>query len=245
MEVFMLARRTLIALFVVLLSTGVAAADIKVVKQTHQDGFTIMGQTQPPEDRQQTTWIGPNRMSMEQGDTVTIVRLDIMKLYVVDHGTKSYHVLDLPVDLSKLIPPEMQPMLAMMQFDVTVTPTDEHKQVGDWKARRYDMEMSSQMFSMKSTMWVTKVAGYDPQAFNSMYVHLNSLQPGMADAVKEMTKIEGLVVEQQGVMTMMGNEVGTSEKTISIDDVDAPAGTYEPPNDYTEKPFDFMARMQR
>ena len=241
----MLVRRTLAVLFVVLLSAGLAVADIKVVKQIHQDGFTIMGQTQPPEDRQQTTWIGKNMMYMDQGDSATIVRVDTMKLYVVDHTTKTYHVLDLPVDLSTLVPPEMQPMLAMMKFEVTVTPTDEHKQVGEWNARRYDMSMTSQMFSMKSTMWVTKVAGYDPEAFNSMYVHLNSLQPGMADAVKEMSKIEGLVVEQQGVMTMMGTEVATSEKTISIDNIDAPAGTYDPPEGYTEKPFDFMERMQR
>jgi len=241
----MLVRKTLAVLFVVLLSAGIAVADIKVVKQTHQDGFTIMGQTQPPEDKQQTTWIGKDMMYMDQGDSATIVRVDTMKLYVVDHTTKTYHVLDLPVDLSTLVPPEMQPMLAMMQFEVTVTPTDEHKQVGEWDARRYDMAMTSQMFSMKSTMWVTKVAGYDPEAFNSMYVHLNSLQPGMADAVKEMSKIEGLVVEQQGVMIMMGNEVGTSEKTISIDNIDAPAGIYDPPAGYTEKPFDFMETMQR
>jgi hypothetical protein len=149
------------------------------------------------------------------------------------------------VDLSKLVPPEMQPMLQMMQFDVTVTPTEEYKQVGDWQARRYDMVMTSQMFSMKTTMWATKVEGYDPQSFNAMYVYLNSLQPGMADAVKEMSKIEGLVVEQKGVITMMGNDVGTSERTTSIEDIDAPPGTYDPPADYTEKPFDFMAQMQR
>jgi len=241
----MLIRKTLAVLFVVLLSAGIVAADLKVVKQTHQDGFTIMGQTQPPEDREQTTWIGKEMMYMDQGGNATVVRVDLMKLYVLDHTTKTYHVLDLPVDLSTLVPPEMQPMLAMMQFQVTVTPTDEHKQVGEWEARRYDMTMTSQMFSMKSTMWVTKVAGYDPEAFNAMYVHLNSLQPGMADAVKEMSKIDGLVVEQLGVMTMMGSEVGTSEKTISIENIDAPAGTYDPPAGYTEKPFDFMERMQR
>jgi hypothetical protein len=241
----MLVRKTLTVLFGVLLTAGVVAADIKVVKQTHQDGFTIMGQTQPPEDREQTTWIGTEKMYMDQGDNATIVRVDLMKLYVIDHATKTYHVLDLPVDLSSLVPPEMQPMLAMMQFQVTVTPTEEHKQVGEWETRRYDMEMTSQMFSMKTTMWVTQVAGYDPKAFNSMYVHLNSLQPGMADAVKEMSKIDGLVVEQKGVMTMMGNEVGTSEKTVSIDNIAAPAGTYDPPAGYTEQPFDFMARMQR
>jgi hypothetical protein len=241
----MLIRKTLAVLFVVLLSAGIAVADLKVVKKTHQDGFTIMGQTQPPEDQEQTTWIGKEMMYMDQGDNATVVRVDLMKLYVIDHTTKTYHVLDLPVDLSALVPPEMQPMLAMMQFQVTVTPTEEHKQVGEWNARRYDMTMTSQMFSMKTTMWATKVAGYDPEAFNSMYVHLNSLQPGMADAVKEMSKIDGLVVEQQGIMTMMGNEVGTSEKTVSIENIAAPAGTYEPPSGYTETPFDFMARMQR
>jgi len=241
----MFVRKTLSVLFVVLLSAGFAAADLKVVKQTHQDGFTIMGQTQPPEDREQTTWIGDEMMFMDQGDTATVVRLDTMKLYVIDHTTQTYHVLDLPVDLSELVPPEMQPMLAMMQFQVTVTPVDENKQVGEWNAHRYDMAMTSQMFSMNATMWVTKVAGYDPQAFNAMYVHLNSLQPGMADAIKEMGKIDGLVVEQEGVMTMMGNEVGTSEKTVSIEKLSATEGTYDPPANYTEKPFDFMERMQR
>ena len=201
----MIVRKTLAVLFVLLLSAGIAMADFKIVKQTHQDGFTIMGQNQAPEDRQQTTWIGDGMMFMDQGDNATIVRVDLMKLYVIDHTSKTYNVLDLPVDLSTLVPPEMQPMLAMMQFQVTVTPTEEHKQIGEWNARRYDMEMTSQMFSMKSTMWVTQIPGYDPTAFNSMYIHLNSLQPGMADAVKEMSKIDGLVVEQQGVMTMMGN----------------------------------------
>ena len=240
----MLARKALAALVVLLLASGFAAADIKVVKMTHVDGFTIMGQSQPPSDTEQTTWIGRDRMHMDQGDTATIVRLDLMKLFVVDHSKKVFHVLDLPVDLAKLVPPEMQQMLGMLQFQVTITPSDESKQVGEWTARRYDMTMSSAMFTMKSTMWVTKVAGYDAKTFSQMYAHLNSLQPGMADAVKEMSKVEGLVVEQAGVMTMAGSEVGTSEKTVSIETLDAPAGTYDPPADYSEEPFDFMARMQ-
>lgn len=241
----MLVRKAFAALSVLLLTAGVAAADVKIVKSTHVDGFTIMGQTQPPDDKEQTTWIGKDKMHMDQGDTATIVRLDLMKLFVIDHTKKVFNVLDLPVDLSELVPPEMKQMLTMMQFQVTVSPSDESKQIGEWAARRYDMTMSSMMFTMKSTMWVTKVAGYDPESFNKMYVHLNSLQPGMADAVKEMSKVEGLVVEQNGVMTMAGTEVGTSEKTLSIDTLDAPAGTYDPPADYTEEPFDFMSRMQR
>jgi hypothetical protein len=238
-------RKTLAALAVILLASGFAIADTKVVKMTHVDEFSIMGQTQPADDKEQVTWIGTEKMHMNQGDTATIVRLDLKKLFVINHSTQTYHVLDLPVDLSSLVPPEMQQMLTMMQFDVTVTPVDERKKIGDWDAQRFDMTMASQMFTMKSTMWVTKVAGFDPAAFKEMYVHLNSLQPGMAKASEEMGKINGIVVEQKGVMTMMGNEVGTSEKAISIEDLEAPAGTYDPPTGYTEKPFDFMAQMQR
>jgi hypothetical protein len=240
----MLTRRIIAVSFMIVMTSGIAAADLKVVKQTHRDGFTMMGQTQPAEDTEQITWIGKDRMKMNQGDTATIVRLDTKKLYVVNHSTQTFHVLDLPIDLASLVPAEMKPMLDMMKFEVTVSPIDEHKQVGEWDARRFDMTMSSAMFTMNSTLWVTAVSGYDPEAFQTMYVHLNSLQPGMADVVNEMRKINGLVVEQQGVMTMMGSEVGTSEKTISIENVDAPAGTYDPPVGYTEKPFDFMERMQ-
>ena len=121
----MFARKTLGAVFVVLLTAGAAAADIKIVKMAHRDGFTMMGQTQPPSDVEQTTWIGADRMFMDQGDTATIVRTDTGKLIVINYTHKTYSILDLPIDLEKLLPPEMaQGFLAMMTFEVTVTPTD-------------------------------------------------------------------------------------------------------------------------
>jgi len=244
----MFARRTLAASFLIVLSASFAAADLKVVKQTHRDSFTMMGQTQPAEDTEQITWIGTDRMNMNQGGTSSIVRLDTKKLYVINHTAKTFNVLDLPIDLAALVPEQMRPMLGMMQFEVTVTPSDEHKKIGEWNARRYDMTMTSQMFTMKATMWVAKVPGYDSETFKEMAVHLNSLQPGMADAVREMSKVDGLVVEQQGVMTMsmMGNTtVSTSERTSSIEELDAPAGTYDPPPDYTEETFSFEKMLQR
>ena len=46
-------------------------------------------------------------------------------------------------------------------------------------------------------------------------------------------------------MIMMGTEVKNSEKALSIDNVAAPPGTYDPPVDYAEEEFDFMKQMQR
>jgi len=246
-EVNMFARKTLGAVFVVLLTAGAAAADIKIVKMTHRDGFTMMGQTQPPSDVEQTTWIGADRMFMDQGDTATIVRTDTGKLIVINYTHKTYSILDLPINLEKLLPPEMaQGFLAMMTFEVTVTPTDEHKTIGEWKVRRYDMTMASKMMSAESTMWATTDVDFDHEAFHRLYTEMVSLQPGMADAAKEMRQIDGIVVEQATTMTMMGNTtVDSSDTTTSIEELDPPAGIYDPPPDYTEKPFDFMASMQK
>ena len=243
----MLARKTIVALFVVVLTAGAAAADFKIVKMNHRDGFTMMGQTQPPSDVEQTTWIGADRMYMDQGDTATIVRTDIGKLIVVDHLGSTYSILDLPIDLEKLLPPEMaKGFLEMMTFEVTVTPIDEFKTIGDWKVRLYNMTMTSKMMSAESTMWATTDVDLDQDAYHLLHEEMVSLQPGMADAAREMRQIKGIVVEQETVMTMMGNTtVKSSDTTVSIEELDPPAGIYDPPADYTEKPFDFMASMQR
>ena len=243
----MLARKTFAALFVVLLTAGAAAADIKIVKMTHRDGFTMMGQNQPPSDVEQTTWIGADRMHMDQGDTATIVRADIGKLIVVNHADETYSILDLPIDLEKLLPPEMaKGFLAMMTFEVTVIPTDEYKTIGDWKVRLYNMTMTSKMMSAEAAMWATTGVDLDQDAYHLLHEEMVSLQPGMAAAAREMRQIKGIVIEQETVMTMMGNTtVKSSDTTVSIEELEPPTGIYEPPADYTEEPFDLMASMQR
>lgn len=245
----MFVRRTFITFFTILMIVGVAAADLRIVKMTHRDGFTMMGQTQPAQDQEQTTWIGDDRMLMEQGTGATIIRLDTNKLIVVHHDDKSYSVLDLPINLDSLMPAGMaEQMKAMMNFEVTVTPTDESKTVGEWQAKKYEMKMTSPMMTMETTLWASPHPDFHQETYFKMAQHMASLQPGMADVVKELQKVHGLVVEQEGVMTMtmMGNtSVKTSERTSTIEKLDAPAGTYDPPADYTEKPFDFMAQMQK
>ncbi len=241
--------RILIAVFLVVIFAGVAAADLKVTKISHRDAFTMMGQTQPAADEEQTTWIGKDRMRMMQGDSSNIVRLDTNTMTVINHPKKTYSVIDLPIDLEKFMPPGMaEQMKAMMTFEATVTPTDEYKTIGEWKARRYDIEMKSQMMTMTATWWATTDINLDQEAFGRMYEQVVSMQPGMADVTDEMKKIKGLVIEQDTTitMTMMGdNSFKTSERTTAVEDLDPPAGIYDPPADYTEKEFNFMETMQK
>jgi hypothetical protein len=249
MEAEMLIRRSLVALLLALFTAGFASADYKVVKQTHRDGFSIMGHDQPATDREEVMWIGADRMRNDQGSASVIIRLDTKKMIIVNHTDQTYSVVDLPLDVSSYLPPQMaEQMMAMMKLDVTVTPTDEHKKIGEWNARRYDMTMSSQMISMEATMWATTDVKLDWETYRKMFAEILSLQPG-ADAMgKEMEKVDGLVVAQDSTMSMAmaGNTtIASTEKVTSAEKTDPPAGTYDPPAGYTEKPFDFMNLMQQ
>jgi len=241
-------QRALLIAAVVVLAAGAVSADIKIVKMEHTDGFSAMGRTTPPVDQEKVTWIGKDRMRLDSGDSGTIIRLDQMKLYLLNHNDKTYNVMELPVDLTQFMPPGMaEQMLAMMTFEVTVTPTDEEKMIGEWKARRFDVSMTSKMATISISMWATQDVEFDQEAYYAMYEHLNSTSPGLDKMAKEMRKLDGLVIEEEGVttMTIMGNTtIKKSQKTLSIEDLAAPEGTYEPPADYTEKPYDFMKAMQ-
>jgi hypothetical protein len=241
--------RTLIVVLMVLCGAGVAGADFKVVQATHQDGFSMMGQNQPAKDEERTTWIGDKRMRMDQGDTSTIVLLNANKMFILNHDQKSYYEIDLPIDLAAMLPPGMgDQMMQMMKFDVTITPSDETKEVNGWAAKRYDMQMKSAMLTMDSVLWASTETPIDASDYVSLYGEVMSLQPGTADMIAKMRQIEGFVVAQETSMTMsmMGDsKVRTNETTTAIEEAEAPAGTYGPPEGYTKSDLDYMKMMQR
>jgi len=233
---------------VVVMTVGVAGAEYKVVLQHHQDGFTMMGQTQAPTDEEHVTWIGTKKLRMDQGSTSTIVQIESGKMILLDHDDKTYTEVNLPVDLAALMPPGMaEQMMAMLKFDVTVTASDETKKVGEWNAKRYDLKMTSAMMTLDTVIWASTETPIDDEAFFDLFSVVMSLQPGMDSMLEQMRQIDGYVVSQEGTMSMkfMGDTtVGSIDVVKSIENVGAPAGTYDPPAGYVKEEFDFMARMQ-
>ena len=243
-------RSTVVPILGVFIAAAVVAhADTKVVQQTHQDSFSVMGQTQPAKDEEQVMWIGADRMRLDTGTTSVLVRLDQQKMILLDHGAKTASAIDLPIDLSKMLPPGMgEQMMQMMQFEVSVNPKNETRQIGDWNTAGYDVSMTSQMMSIRSTMWATTDLDVDFEAYHDLYSQILALQPGMEKMADEMRKIKGLVIEQDGVasMPMMGDtSFNTSQKTVSIEAIDPPSGLYDVPADYSNEPFDYMSFMQQ
>jgi len=241
--------RVLVTTMMILLTVGAIHADFKIVQAYHQDGFSMMGQSQPATDENRVTWLGDDRIRMDQGNVSTIVLSDAKKMFIVDHGDKIYYEIALPVDLNTLLPPGMgEQMMNMMKFDVTLTPSEETKKVGDWTAKRYDMKMKSAMMSIDSVIWASTDTPLDLKDYVDLYAEVMSLQPGMADMAEKMRQIDGYIVSQDSTMSMsmMGEtSIASTEEVTSIEETAPPDGTYAPPGDYTKQEFDYMKMMQR
>jgi hypothetical protein len=223
-----------------------AHADFKVVQKNHTDPATIMGREQPARDIVSTTWVGDGMLRMDEGDSSYIVRLDRKKLYLVDHGEKKVTEVDIPIDLSKYLPPQMQQMVGqMMKMSATVTPTGETRKVGPWKARKYLIKISSPMMSTEQVAWASKDVGFDASAYAAMAAEIMKLQPGMAEVVKELAKVDGMVVLQESTTTVMGTSMKSRQEVVSVEKSGPPPGGYEPPSGYAREPFDPMKMMQK
>ncbi len=224
-------------------------ADVKIVTKQHVDPFTMMGHTSPAQDTTTTTWITKDKMRVESPKNVVIVRLDKKKMYIVQNGGAVYSEIQLPIDLKKLLPAGMAgPMLAMMKMTVTVKPGTQTKKVGTWMTRRWDVTMHSSMANVHQVQWVTKDIKLDLAAFKKMSNVMVELQPGMADAIHQLEKIDGFPVEEDTETQMaMGSsaKVTSHTRVVSVTNGTPPPGTYAPPAHAKAKPFNMMEMMRK
>lgn len=232
------------AAFVALLCAPALCADLVITKSKHSDATKMMGKEQPAKDTTEVTWIAKDRMRIEEGDSVTIVRADLKKMYVLDLKAKTASTIELPFDMKKYVPAEYAGMMEQMtsQMKVTVTPTTETRKIKEWNATKYTMTMTTPMGGgFTQDIWATKDVQLDAAAFAEMSASFMSVGMGGAAIAAEYKKIEGFAVLTERTQTMMGQSSKSREEVTAVEKKDAPEGNYDVPKDFTEKPFDPMA----
>lgn len=252
--------RTLIGLALAAALAGpVHASDLVIQKEKHTDAVPLGDQTRPARDSVQTLWVGQDRMRSEEGNKVTIVRMDLKVMYILDLDAKTCSTVDLPVDLTKYVRPELAPMIekTMSMTKVTITPTTETRKIKDWSATRYTVTTEASSFQATSgaadgistttagmvsgssqDVWVTKDVVACPAGWRDMYAAMMSTSPSTAALANGMRQLDGLPVLVERSRMIGGAEVKSHEAVTSIAAKDPPAGLYEVPAGFTEKPFE-------
>jgi len=210
-----------------------ALADIRIKTKTHTDAVTIMGQSQPERNEVIETWIGQDRYANHSSDMSMIVDLKKNLLYLLDHKEKTYVEASLPLDISKLLPPEMAQMMSMMQMSVTVNPTGQTKTIGFWKCQGYEVNISM-MMPMKMTVWATTDVPFDANQFMEKFqAPLLKLQMGLDDkSLAEFLKIKGFWISSEVTGEVMGAKIYSTSEVIEISKATPPATVYSIPADY-------------
>lgn len=219
--------RVLAALLPLAFCAGVAGADTLLTLKS-----TTTGTPASAEPTTVEVWVGEKQISRSDERSTMIVRPD--EMVVINHADKTYTVLELPIDFDQLVPPEQKQVAEMFKLTGKVTATDERKKVGEWNARRYDVELSNARgMAVDTVVWATKEIDIDHPTYQKLAAQTMATAGG-ADLVTEMAKIEGFPVLQETTFDMAGQTVSSREELVSVEEKDAPPGTYAVPEGYTE-----------
>jgi hypothetical protein len=227
-------------------------ADVYIKQKNHTDGFSMMGQSQPAKDEMFVTWMSKDKARMDHGeDSSIIIRLDKNVMYMINHAEMKYVEMEIggkndifssALSASDLSGEEqaqakkmMEGFAKMMKPSVSVTPTGERQKIKDWNCQKYNMKMTMMGTTSNYEVWATEDIHIDYELYRNLTFSIMGQTPGIEDMMKEMSKIKGLVVLQQGSMSMMGTDVKSSQELLEVSDVPAPDGAYEVPEGYKKQ----------
>ncbi|HHF51398.1 MAG: DUF4412 domain-containing protein [Candidatus Aminicenantes bacterium] len=239
-------KKTLTIILSLLVFAAVSfSAEVYIKQQTHTDAIEMMGQSQPAKDEVNHMWLADNKMATHGTDQSVIINLDKSKMYMINHQTKTYVEMDLPLDISKYFPPQFAQM--MSSITIKVTPTGETQKIGNWNCSGYDVDSTIMMMNQKQKIWASTDVPFDWNMYAEKM--LPKLMQGTMmlseESVKEFMKIKGFQIRTESTMNVMGNEMKSYSEVIEITKKNAPAGTFDPPSDYEKKDQFSMEDMQK
>jgi hypothetical protein len=227
-------------------------ADTYIKQKNHTDGFSMMGQNQPPQDDLFVTWMSKDKARMDHGkDTSMIIQLDKKIMYTISHTEMKYQEMPFSEtsdfltaaisgsDLSDEEKAQAQQMMEgfaqMMTPKVTVTETGETQKIKNWKCKKYIVAMDMMGQTSTSEVWATEDIKVDYELYTTLVYSMMPKTPGLEEMIKEMKKVKGLTVLSTGTTSVMGTDVKTTQELLEVSEKSAPAGTYQVPEGYKKE----------
>jgi hypothetical protein len=240
-------KRLVASALLVLFASPAFAADVLVRIKTHSDAIAVGGQSQPARDAVAEQWYAPGKTAQSSGDSGFIVDLDTNMAYMVNHRDKSYVALPLPIDIVKVLPPEVAQQAAMMQMTATVAPASDTRTILSLSCAGWDATLTMMGMPMKMRVWTSTGVPAALLAYSAKVtpVFIQGQMRLTAESAKEFAKITGFQMATELTADIMGARMRTTTEVIEISERPAPAGTFGPPAGYTQKATLSMQDLQR
>lgn len=216
-------------------------ADILLTKKRDADDFSFQRRATGGKDQRVRIWIAADRVRRDNGLVGQILRLDQRKLYLFHHAERVFTILAVGEKRDRLIakyrsqPPMLAEAEAAWRIQARITPTGDRRDIAGWQAQGYGVELANEAGTatrIKLQWWVAPDLRLADLPLRQLMRLLASLDPGGEQWVADLLALPGHPVrfiqdEQQPDVV-----VTTREELLSVEEKEAPGGTYEPPAGY-------------
>jgi hypothetical protein len=241
---FRFMKKVFAVVFILLAAVTLVRADTYIKSKYHSDAMAFMGQNQPAKDEIYEQWIGTDKFANLTPDMSIILDFGKNKAVIINHKDKTYVETTLPLDMAKLVPPEMAGMMGMMKPTVAVQPANQNKTIGQWPCSLYNVTISMMGMPMKMAVWASEkvpfdLSFYQDKIFSAMMKGTLRLDDA---SVAEMKKVKGYFIANDVSMEMMGAKIHTSQEVVEISQKTPGPAVYAVPAGYTKAQYISMQR---
>ena len=230
----------------VIFSVEQVRADVYMKSKVHTSAYQMGGRSEPATDAVIITWLTKDKARMDHDDgTSWLFHGDEGIFYRIDHNKREYSVLQLNFKIQLKRAPGGDPgkaksagKMQIMNLSAKVTKTKETKMIGAWNCRKYIIKTSMGMAgTITYESWATEDIKIDidyATAFALTHAMM-SVMSGFENYLKEMRKVQGVIVHETYKTKTFRGETGTTTKElIECAEKAAPAGAYDIPAGYTK-----------
>lgn len=222
--------------FILLAVVVLVRADYYIKSKAHTDPISMMGQNQPAKDDIHEQWIGGDKFANITPEISIILDLKQGLAWIVQHKTKTYVETTLPLDITKLMPPEAASMMGMMKATVSVQPTGQNKTIGQWACAGYNVSVNMMMMPMKMAVWASENVPFDLNLYKTkMFSAMMKGTLRLDDAsIAEMEKVKGYWISSETTMEIMGAKMRNTSDVVEISQKTPGVEVYKVPAGYTQ-----------
>ena len=83
-------------------------------------------------------------------------------------------------------------MLQMLNFTITVTPSEETKEINGWNCKKYEMIAKIPMGQTVSEIWATEDVACDPTLYQMITHSMMTQLPNFEEILPELLKMKGV-----------------------------------------------------
>ncbi|MBN2183913.1 MAG: hypothetical protein JW746_01145 [Candidatus Krumholzibacteriota bacterium] len=231
------------SIFIVLLLLAGAVslnAETCITTKEHTDASYHHGTVEPASDSESEVWIGEGRIASIGEDHHLIFDFPGNRLTIIQLRDSSYVEAELPLDMTRIVAPEMAQRMTMFQTTGEVKALDEKKDIGGRECVCYFLGswidyMGTRFRETERTSWVTTDLPFDIVMLESYYDAVFRLNNFGSEYIEARKAVVGLEIFSESIQYSEGQANKSTAEVVEIAEKDPPAGVYTVPEGYVKK----------